>query len=412
MIMEKYKIILVSMYICCVLFNYFELIPGAWLLILTIIMNFYYMYIFRNNQPILICLFFALTYWGYMILYYWFGIFYCTYLKYCTVEYTNGTLRIAGLFMVFLFSAIKPYKSNLRQYFPVRNNILIYLASLSVMLFIIIYAFQVGDAFSYKNEGVNSSLYEYYFIFSLSAFCFAKSKFKKNILLLVNIIYIIVLLRLGTRLVVLQVSLMLFVQYFENKFKTKWIILTVFLGFFFMSFWSMFRHGFSINTLDLFSLLGIRADRMMVTNQGDVFYTSTAQYAQSINGNWNMSFRISTMLAFFFNIILLPKYQLPVGKLNEILASQSSLVPGGGFGAMYAYIWLDILGVFFLAIFIANAINSIAKTKSEIKKIYGIFLIFTFFRWYAYNLAIIFKMGFWLLLVYQLLKKFDKCIKI
>lgn len=205
---------------------------------------------------------------------------------------------------------------------------------------------------------------------------------------------------------------MLFVQYFENKFKTKWIILTVFLGFFFMSFWSMFRHGFSINTLDLFSLLGIRTDRMMVTNQGDVFYTSAAQYAQSINGNWNMSFRISTMLAFFFNIILLPKYQLPVGKLNEILASQSSLVPGGGFGAMYAYIWLDILGVFFLAIFIANSINSIAKTKSEIKKIYGIFLIFTFFRWYAYNLAIIFKMGFWLLLVYQLLKKFDKCIKI
>lgn len=179
MIKEKYKIILVSMYICCVLFNYFELIPGAWLLILTIIMNFYYMYIFRNNQPILICLFFALTYWGYMILYYWFGIFYCTYLKYCTIEYTNGTLRIAGLFMVFLFSAIKPYKSNLRQYFPVRNNIFIYLASLSVMLFIIIYAFQVGDAFSYKNEGVNSSLYEYYFIFSLSAFCFAKSKFKK-----------------------------------------------------------------------------------------------------------------------------------------------------------------------------------------------------------------------------------------
>jgi hypothetical protein len=403
-----------TLYLCVYLLflvlNYLEIVSGSALLVATILLNLYYFTKFKDNQAITIMLVFVMTYWLYMIMYYFYGIPYCTYFRYGygSLEITNGVLRVAGLFMAFLFYFLNGDEQVvIRDILPQNKNSLVFIACLALMLFIILYTFRAGGSFSYKSEGVNSSLYEYYFIFAIVGYCYSRKKNERILLLIVNVVYILALLRLGLRLVVLQIALMVFIEYFEKKFRNEVVIAGTFVGFFFMSFWSMFRSGLVSKGMNLGFLLGVR-DGVMITNQGDVFYTSGVQYSQVVRGTWDFAIRIKSLIGFFSNIVLLPNIQIQEGKLNVMLEKMGAYVPGGGFGSMYAYVWLDLPGVILLAWYISRFINNAYKTRSEIGKIYGVFLLFTFFRWYAYNLAIVFKMGFWLLVVHGVIYLFDK----
>ena len=398
----------ILIYIIIAGFNYINVISGSILLFITILYNLYFLKKFRNMQSLVVCLSFALTYWLYMVFYYFLDISYCTYKQYQLLDYTNGTLRIVGIFFVLLFSKIKPIETKIENYLPHRKNRFLLVICVSVMIGILLYTASIGQSFSYKAEGVNSSLYEYYLIFALLAYCFTGNIFEKRCLLVLNFIYVFSLLRLGLRLVVLQILLMLFIQYFDKKIRTSKLFILIIIGFLFMSFWSMFRSG--VSTDSFISIFGIK-DGTLITNQGDVFYTSSAQYAQLAEGIWSIYFRIVSLVSFIANIFIPPAYQFADGKLNEVLAKQFSLVPGGGFGAMYVYVWLGWIGIYLFADFIANRINSI-KDGHGFFVVYGVFLIFTFFRWYAYNIAVIFKMGFWFLLIYLFSKAFDETIRI
>lgn len=399
---------LIVLYYCLFSFlNSIAMVEGKILLVLTIALNIYFLVKFSKSQPIFICLCFLITYWLYMIMYYYFGINYCTYSMYRNLVYTDGTLRIAGLFMAVLFYMLKPIKQDLSSFLPKRNNSLIFYLCIAVMTVITIYTFSVGGVFTYKEEGNNSSLYEYYFVFAIFAFVFIRTKGKQNLFLIINCIYVLALLKLGLRLVVLQIALMLFILYFSNKFKTRTLLLGVIGAFLFLSAFSLVRSGIQLNSAKFTTILGVKGNDL-ITNQGDVFYTSSSQYAQVYLGNWDWGFRLESMLSFVANIVLLPANQLVNGKLNSVLELQSIPVPGGGFGAMSAYVWLDIVGVIALALYIAYSINSIETSKSDFRKIYGVFLIFTFFRWNAYNVAVIFKMGFWLLIAYCVISLFSK----
>lgn len=401
--------IIASAYISIIFLNSMSIVSGSTLLSITIALNILCMFKFKGDQPILICLIFFLTYWLYMVLYYYFDINYCSYSVYRTMEYTNATVRVVGCFLALLFLFLDPMDTPRVESLPKKNNPIIYVCCLVVMLGIVAYTFMVGGSFSYK-EGNNSSLYEYYFIFALCAFCFGNGVWKKRWLMIVNAVYAIALLRLGLRLVVLQIALMVFIEYFDHKFKTRTVIFVAFLGFIFMSFWSVLRSGTMSLSIDLTTLLGVE-NNTLYTNQGDVFYTSSAQLAQVIEGKWDIGNRLYMFFAFLANIFLLPSMQLSGGKLNAVLEGMSINVPGGGFGSVYAYVWLGYLGVFFLAYYISHFIKQVGKNKSEFLNIYGVFLIFTFFRWNAYNLSIVFKMGFWLLLAYVIINTFDRTVR-
>lgn len=406
---KYFEIVVLCGYLLALVLNIYGLMSGANLLLATIVANVIFIHKFWRNQSIIVCLSFTLTYWLYMVLYYFGGYAYCTYTRYQTLEYTDVTLRIAGLFMVLLFTLIQPFEGLLVDRIPQKKNSLVFIGSVAVMLFVCVYAFQIGDIFAHKISGdVNSPLYEYYFIFALLAYVYAGNKRNQKLLLCINMLYSIVLLRLGLRLVVLMIILMLFLQYFEGKFKTKWVIVCVLAGFMFMSFWSVLRSGLTTGSFDLVALLGIKGKTLM-TNQGDVFYTSTVQVAQLLEGNWDTEFRWSSLISFIYNIFLFSDGQYVDAKLNTVLSHMGFHVPGGGFGAMSAFVWLGWIGVIILAVYVSYFINAIFKDKKgEMHKIYGVFLIFTFFRWYAYNLSIVFKMGFWLFGIYTVVKIIHK----
>lgn len=388
-------------YIIIALLTYYNPNLGGGLLLFVIVFNIYLIRKHLNNQIILILLIYCLTYWAYMLFYYFGNYYYYTgYIALQTIENTNATLMITSLFMITLFSNIKQFtKSSIVGKLVFNNNKLIYYGSISIMLVILIYAINGNNIFTgkYGLETTNSTMFEYYFIFAISAYCFSNTKIKKNFILIVNIIYIVSLLLLGLRLVALQVIMMIFIFNFENKFKTKWIILFTVIGFLSMSALSIVRLG---NGFNIGQILGI-LDGALMTNQGDVFFTSTAQHYLIKQGILDIPTRIKSLLGFVANIFLLPNHQLEIGIINRYIKPFYN-VGGGGFGAMYAYIWGGYLGVFALAKYISYFINKAFMNKNG--SIYGTFLMFTFFRWYSYSLVIIFKMALYLILIFQAYK--------
>lgn len=380
---------------------------GKWLLIYSIGIIVRLMWLHRYNQSILIILIFASTYFLYMILYYFYDIAYSTYKNLQTLEYTNGTLRVISLFIILLFYMIRKKKKEelpLRTHLEYTYNKLAFAICAIIMAGIMLYAVRGNNIFhfTYGEDTTNSSLFEYFFMFLIIAHCNASKKSEKIIINVICVLYVAASLILGLRLVTLIVIMSIFVFYFEDRFKTKWIIVGSVAGFFLMSAVSSLRvsitTGFS--QMDMLSLLGVKSD-VMINNQGDVFLASTVHYGITQNGFMTSGDRFHSLLAFICNFFLPSSRQLDIGVLNRYI-SGTYLVGGGGFGAMYAYVWLGYIGVVFLAWFISHFINQAYEDNKT--SYYGIFLVITSFRWFAYSLPIVFKMGLYLFLFYQFAK--------
>lgn len=377
---------------------------GRWLLAYTIWMCFRLMWLHRYNQPILIILIFATSYFVYMLLYYFMGIHYSTYRNFQTLQYTNGTLRVISLFVLILFYGIhKKQKGDppFRNHLDCTRNDVIFIVCIIVMILICIYAYMGKNIFNhqYGRGTTNSSLFEYYFMFAITAQCNARSKRGRRILFLINSLYIVAMLLLGLRLVTLMVIMLLFVFYFEDRYKTIWIVLASVMGFFFMSALALIRKG--LLQFDWRTLLGVH-DGYLFTNQGDIFLASTVHYGITQNGFMSLIDRITSLFAFILNIFLPSSKQFTIGILNEYVRPTYSL-GGGGFGAMYAYVWLGYVGVILLAFFIGHFINAAYESKRT--AYYGLFLIVTSFRWFAYSLPIVFKMGLYLAILYNIMRR-------
>jgi len=407
------ELIILSVYFALFAASCFFDSCGKWLLLAAVFMCLHHMRRHRYNQVFQALFVFILTYFLYMSLYYFLGIPYCSYKDMQTLEYTNGTLRVFSLFVVLLFYFIEPKEKGGRKLcdnLPHRHNSLVFWGCAAVMLLITAYALSGKNMFTaaYGKGTTNSTLFEYYFIFAVVAHCNIGTKTRQRdalVLIAINLLYACSLLLLGLRLVTLMVLLMVFALNFEDRFPTWLVVFAAIMGFFGMSAMSMLRMGF--RNVTLLQLLGVSSKGVLVTNQGDVFQASTVHYGMVHNGFMDWPDRIKSLGAFFANIFLPSSMQFRIGILNKYIEG-SYKVGGGGFGAMYAYVWLGIPGTVLLALFLAHFINKAQKGGRG--AVYGVFLIITSIRWLSYSLPIVFKMGFYLAVFYMLAHMVKKTV--
>lgn len=374
---------------------------GKYLLVYTIFYTLYMMYRHRKNQVFIIYLIFISTYWFYMLLYYFMDIPYSGFTNLQNITYTNGTLRIQSLFVILLFSLLKSNPATIiKDKGYEKSNPIVYLLSVICMISILIFSLSGNNIFTgdYGDTTTNSTIFEYYFIFAICAQIYSNNIRKRKFVLIINLLYSISILLLGLRLVCLQVLLMIFIFNYENRLKTRWVVIISIIGFIGMSFMSFIRSNERVTFIESLGVI----DGVLRTNQGDVFLTSTVHYALTKMGEFDLVFRLKSLLAFIQNIFMLPRFQNELGILNLNLGVYK--VGGGGFGAMYSYVWLGYVGVIGLAIYISYFINKTRNINSY--KVYGVFICITFFRWYSYSLVILFKMGLYLYIAYKISKIF------
>jgi len=150
----------------------------------------------------------------------------------------------------------------------------------------------------------------------------------------------------------------------------------------------------------------ITDDGVMSNNQGGVMLCSVSYFGLIQDGTFDFVFRLKSFLG------TLASFILPVSfNFDEILVNRETLkytaIPGnGGYPGIYAYLWLSYPGVIILPYLVSLIFKN--RYRNEYMMVYFVMVMATFPRWYAYNMFVLIKMGFWLVIIYAFINLVHK----
>jgi|GEM_PF-4215388 len=390
------------------LFFHGEILHGKILLSSIILYLLAQIFYYRKNQIFVLLIIYSLTFFIYLIPYYFGDTYYAIQHNLITVSNTNKLIFIQSLFTCFLFLFLK-----IPQNWKIKNNIKsnkenrkIFYFCFFIMIYICFFKLKGATIFfsKYGDSSVNNSFLEYYLIFFIIAYRYIKNKKLELSLCLFSLFYSFRLLLYGLRLAALFQLILIFVFYFENKIKTKWIVTGSIFIFVLFSFLAFYRVGVSTNNLS--QVLGVVEKdgiKWLQTTQGDVWMSSSMYLDLKLNGIFDTTARLKSIVGFWLSMVMPSKYVFTEAYFrNYAQQFYVQKVGGGGITAIYLYMWYGYLGIFLFARFLSKNINKAYQNRGSI---YGVFLMVIFVRWYSYNILIVFKMGFYLILLDFILKK-------
>lgn len=405
--MKKINLIYLIYLLVMLVFFDKSLIYGKILLLSTIFFFVIQMFCYKRNQIFILLLIYSLTYFIYLLPYYFNGIYYAVQYNLITIENTNKLVFLqsffSGLFFFFLkIPKNKKIKDNLKS---VKEKKKIFYICFGIMIFICFFKLKGENIFltKYGEKAVNNSSLEYYIIFFLIAYKYIKNKKLETILCLFSLFYACRLLLYGLRLAALFQIIMIFIFYFENRFRTIWIVFGSACLFVFFNFLSFYRIELSVENLSrVFGIFEQNGVRWLQTTQGDVWMSSSMYLDLKLKGIFDVEAQLKSIIGFWSSIFVPSRYVFAEAYFRGYAQRfYIQKVGGGGITAIYLYMWYGYFGIALFAYFLAKNINKAYKHKGSV---YGVFLMVIFIRWYSYNILIVFKMGFYLILVNFILK--------
>jgi hypothetical protein len=377
--------------------------------------------LYRNVQPVFIFYVFHLTYILMLIPYFMFGIPITPHSEFQIAKYMNSTLMVHGAFVfaLYLFSDLKiPNRSIVfSENLPKRSDAAVYLLLTGIMMAIIV-SMQVGTVNLYSidadqgwaayTENISGSgAPEYFLVFFLAAFIFRRKLCSKQILIGVFCTFSYLGFTRGMRVSLLMPILLIFALLFDGKFKTRHILLVAVVGMILLQAAGYARSG----RRDVVELLSIYSAGQLLTNQGEVFYTSDVIVSSIIDGICGPKERIFSLIAASLQIILPPR----IGLGNEgkpalyVYELTGRLAGGGGLISTFFYFWMGYLGVVLIAFFLAMVTNRAIKKPTSQLSIY-IICVYSFYpRWLVYDpINFLFRLPLYAIGLYLLLMEFHR----
>lgn len=340
----------------------------------------------------------------------------------------NTVLINHAIFLVFLGNLIsaevKVVKTDLFHHFePDRVLFSIFLV---FSIFILIFGLTGETIFQSGSYGTSdtvqkSTLHEYFILIFLFVMLFAPRNFAcQSLLIFILLLYMIKTLLYGGRIEVVQVSLLFFYLYyvFKDKIKLKYVVLIIFSGIYFNEVVSNIRtnpadliqgnigqlmipSGFFSNNNDI---------EYIASNEGDVIQSSARLIGLSGTAGLTPLKRGFSFISYLFSPIV-PLSILP-GYANLAAYEQDTYRSGGGgLISTYFFIWLGYIGPAIIAAFLAFVIRSFYQFENKLMMIYGVLLLITFPRWFAYNPVLLVKFCFYGVILYLLIRLFILVLK-
>jgi len=213
----------------------------------------------------------------------------------------------------------------------------------------------------------------------------------------------------GKRLAFLMIGLLIYNLFFSGKLKTKSLITMLFSGFLLLRLFALIRVGIT-NFNPLFLILGITSENIMSNNHGGVIVCSVTYFGLLKEGVFDVMFRIKSLLGVVLGVFLPSSLTYEEAFINLYTLKYAAIPGNGGLTSIYFFVWGGLIGVFIAGWIFNRLIRN--KNYSRLVLVYLIFMFSTFPRWYSYNILILVKMGFWLILflafadtLYKYLKK-------
>jgi len=406
----------------CVIFGFFTILISTWFIgsievfyAWIIILNIYLIYIFKNNQGFLLLYIFCLFYTLSLIPYYFFHIDVSVWEDFNERKYYDTVLKVYGIFLVtplFLFKKSKD-KFIYSLAIPKNPNVIGFFTTCLVCASIIVWGqsgsnvFESGGYGYSLNESSKSTIYEYFIIFFVLAYYYSNRKRNQVIILFaLFLIYVIKSLLFGGRIEVVQLLLLCyFILVIDYKLIIQpSIIIVVCLVLYYLSqIFSSVRsnpvpllQGEYVSYLNPFEYYSDSRVSYVSSNEGDVVQSSVRLVGLIENGFLNTITRIKAFAFFIFSIFVpsswLPEEASLITYKKDIFNSG-----GGGFIAVYFYVFLGWLGPFIIAAYLFWIYRLTLFYKNIYLKFYLLMIFSTFPRWFAYNPIVLFKLCLWII---------------
>lgn len=311
-----------------------------------------------------------------------------------------------GLFVCCLFIGMNNHTPVIISSHPRKKSSVVFWGCVFVMLafFIITINTVKGSIFeqSYDYEVNDSSiLFEYVLILIIIAYSYSgDTRLYKLVLIFVSLLFVFTPLYFGKRLPASMVAFALLLLFWRPK-SIKYVMFIFFLGFLFLSMLAIFRVGEGgLSIIEI--LLNIGDSGAMRNNQGGVVYSSAAYMKLTEVGIFDIYFGLESVINVLLSIFL-PSSMVEQSAYINIAAMKYIPIPGnGGFPGVSFYIWGRGLGVIIIGLFLGRLMYR--SRYNYTSAVYVSFLFFTFPRWMAYNVNIIFKAGALLMIGWLLVR--------
>jgi len=387
---------------------------------LLLIMSFYCLIIsyFSKSSILTISSFFISSYFYFLIPYFFWGVDYATRQDFQSFDLSVITLRLNSIFS-FIFLTMWFFSEsgnlNVRERLARFNNPIIFLISIFIVItFSFLMVSTEGNAFTSDYRSVTEERYafiDYSLVFILMAYVFSSEK-SDRVVIFVGLFYCLICILYGYRLRFIQMTLLIFILFFESRFNSKVIFKFCVVAFLALLVVGVLR-GLD-KELSLKALFGGNYGKgVTVSNQGGVFLNATMYIGLAENEIIPLQTKITTFLGNFLAIFT-SHTSLPENYNIVTFLSNRYSIPGGGLIVGYFYVWGGYVSVVTIALALGFCYRRAFSFNGggTCYLIYIIVVIFMLPRWYAYNPLHLLKMPLIALLVYGLYMLFHQiCVK-
>lgn len=394
---------------------------SIFLFIIAIVINFMLVAKYRDNQPLFILYIFVATYLLYLIPYYFLNIKFAAYAEFSDDRYYSATMRVYSSFLLFLylFTAYgreRKIRPELKEFRGIIKNEFVFYLAIAAMLLLTFLALRGENIFSSggygKGEVESSGLSEYFLIFLIiAALSSKKSNMAETIAILCSAtLYIARIFLFGGRIPAIEVTLLVFILFFNNRFKNSTIIILCGIGIIFNEVFSLIR----ANPYQALAMIMNRTKGVeyIASNQGDVFYSTTVFVALKDNGFLNPAFRIKSLLGFLLSFFSPSSVLWPEARISEYISNLSP-IGGGGLIPGYFYLWFGYPGVLLCSFLVYKVVSSAERLYLVNGKwVFLVLALATFPRWIAYSPISLYKLCVWGIIVYGCVVVFDMLSRI
>ena len=233
------------------------------------------------------------------------------------------------------------------------------------------------DSGGYKNtlDSVESTSFFAYSIMTIAlAFIYANTRLKKFLVYILAFYFCAKNLLLGGRIETIQLCLALFLLRFRYIWSRNTILILCGSFYVLVQAWGLYRGDTSE------SLVSLGQDKFYITG-GEVYYASMRIIYLMESGFLQATQQVEAFFYYFLSIVFPFSWLPDLANLSTFLKEQFD-TGGGGLAPVFFYAFASYPAVIISAYLIATLINRMNSNKYYY--VYGIFLLATWPRWYAY----------------------------
>ncbi|MGQ9411913.1 hypothetical protein [Streptococcus pluranimalium] len=298
------------------------------------------------------------------------------------IKFLKALTFFVSTLNLFLRPQQKLFQDNLRDKVENRDNFFAFLFGVVLLIYSLITGYSTTVGASYLSQ--TSVIYEYALLFFLLTWYYAgNSKFRHLFLQMYAIIYVFQAIFYGDRSSAFPMVVLLVVLYMRRIPLWKIILFTL-LGIMAANVISVYRISYSLqnfleNYFGRYELFNFASDTVSMS-----YYTGISLIAV------RDMIRDTTQYFddFLIGIFLGGGY----GHADIVqLAKQFTTNKGGGTIVGNFVFWFEKFGIATLSIIVSLIINKIGKAKSDIERVWKIYITIMVFRWYLYTSFVFFR---------------------